>query len=387
MNSALDNLRVSFYLFKKRHPRLVMTFVIFIIIPLVTGGILGYEMSDNVVAAIPTVVVDHDNSQFSRDYLRYIEESQSFHIIQYAEEDETVEEMMKEGEAFVGVIIPENFYSDMVTGKAPKIVNFYDGSSMSVITVAKSAMTGILMTVKYGYMMKVYEGKQSVVPSQVMNQVMPINLTVRNLFNPTKNFRNFLLPGMLAGLCQVGIAIMGAERGWEHQRKKISMLSHIKCIVGWSIMGAISIFLCLFVQYAFFHMPYKGTVLGGITLTLLFSTAITSLGYTVGSFLNDRTFATQVACIIVLPTTILGGYTWPILGMPSGFQSLSRFIPFTYFGRDVRDLCLIDLQFHHLVPSMMFFLKFIGVVFVLLFLVTRFTTHMEEEDDDWEVAD
>lgn len=386
MNSTIDHIRKSTYIFKKQHPRLVMTILVFVIIPLVVSLILGYEMGGNLATSIPTVVVDHDNSDFSRDYLRYIDENQFFNIVEYADEDERVQEMMNEGKAFVGVIIPENFYSDMREGKAPKILNFYDGSAMAVVTVSKSSMTKILMTVKSAYMMKIYEGKQNVVPNQVMNQVVPINLTCRNLFNPTKNFRNFILPGMLAGLVQVGLVIMGAERGWENQRNKISFIKHGRIILGWSLMGAVSLILCLLVQYLFFSMPYKGTILGGLLLTILFSICITTLGYTIGSFFSDRTFATQVSCILVLPTTILGGYTWPVLGMPLAFQELSKVIPFTYYGQSIRELCLRQMEFHQLIPEMLAMVGFtLFGAFVLLVIKRLKSDYEEVEEDDWEV--
>ncbi|WP_051280530.1 ABC transporter permease [Anaerovorax odorimutans] len=387
MNNKIDNIRKYFYLYKKRHPRLVMTILMFIIIPLATGTILGYEMSDNVASSIPTVVVDHDNSDFSRDYLRYIDESESFNIIEYAQKDERVEQLIEESKAFVGVIIPQNFYSDMIEGKAPKILNIYDGSTMAVVGVSKPSMTEIVMTVKAAYMKKIYEGKQSVVPTQVMNQVVPIQVTYRELYNPTRNFRNFLLPGMLVGLIQVGIAIMGSERGFENQRKEISFLSNIKLIIGWGFMGAISIFLCLIVQFLFYDMPYKGTLAGGVLLTILFSICITALGYIVGSFLSDRTFATQVSALTVLPTTFLGGYTWPVIGMPVAFQWISKFLPFTYYGDAVRELCLRPMEFHHLLPDMIFMVKFIIAELLILYLVKRFTTHKEEmEEDEWGVV-
>jgi ABC-2 type transport system permease protein len=78
-----------------------MVFLVFIVIPLVTGLILGYEMSGDVASNIPTVVVDHDNSDFSRTFLEYVDESDYFDVIEYADRDERVEEMLYKQEAYV----------------------------------------------------------------------------------------------------------------------------------------------------------------------------------------------------------------------------------------------------------------------------------------------
>ena len=371
MKQTLYNIVKTLYLYKKKHPKRVMTFLVFIIVPLATGLILGYEMNGNVATDIPTVVVNHDNSEFSRNVVQYISDSECFDVVEQADNDERIEEAIYQREAYVGVIIPEGFYRDMRNGKAPKILTVYDGSTLAVITSSSSAMTEILATLKTAYMMKVYEGKLGAVPDSVMNHAIPIDVTYRMLFNPSRNFRNFVLPGMLAALIQVGISCMGAERAGELRGKGTALREHIKTIAHWGGLGAISIGLAIMEQHLFFDMPYRGTLVGGILLTYLFSTVILLGGYLVGSIISDRTFASQIAALIVLPTTILGGYTWPALAMPEIFQHIAKLIPFYYYGDAVRSLCLKPMEFHHLLPAITVMCIFITVETGLLFLIKR----------------
>lgn len=371
MKQKLDNYIKFLYLYKKKHPKRVMTFLVFIAVPLVTGLILGYEMSSNVAMAIPAVVADHDHSDFSRSFVEYVDESEYFDVLEEADSDKRVEQMLYQREAYVGVIIPEGFYRDMKEGKAPKILTTYDGSTMAVMSSSKSAMTEILLTLKTAYMMKVYEGKLGTVPADVRNHAIPIDVTYRMLFNPARNFRNFILPGMLAALIQVGISCMGAERAWEMRDKKLPFKAHMKTICHWGLLGAVSIALTLLEQYFFFDMPYKGTLFGGIVLTLLYSAVILMTGYLAGSVITDRTFASQVAAVLVLPTTILGGYTWPVLAMPEFFRQLAKIIPFYYYGDAVRNLCLKPLEFHHLIPDIAAMSIFLAVELGLLYLIKR----------------
>lgn len=371
MKQQMFNLFKAVYFFKKRHPKRVMTFLVFIVVPLVTGLILGYEMSSNVATAIPTVVVDHDNSEFSRSLVEYVGESDYFNVVEEADNDSRVEDMLYRRQAYIGLIIPENFYADMREGKAPQILTVYDGSTLAVIASSKSAMSEILLTLKAGYMIKIYEGKLNIAPADVQNHAIPIDAVYRLLFNPTRNFRNFILPGMLAALIQVGIACMGAERASETREKEIPFTEHLKIICKWSGLGAVSIALTLIEQYLFFDMPYRGTLAGGIALTLLFSLVISGIGYIVGSILSDRMFASQVAAVIVLPSTILGGYTWPVLAMPAFFQGFARIIPFYYYGNAVRDLCLKELSFRHVVPDIRILMVFTAAELGLLYLIKR----------------
>lgn len=361
----------GFYLYKKKHPKRVMTILVFLVIPLVTGCILGYEMSSNVATSIPTIIVNHDNSQFSRDFVQYISDSDYFHVVEQADNDSRVEEAIYGREAYVGVIVPEGFYSDLREGKAPKILTVYDGSTLAVISFSSGAMTEIIETLKTGYMMKIYEGKLGVAPEIVRNHAIPIDVTYRLLFNPARNFRNFILPGMLAALVQVGLSCMGAERAGELRGRRNKFSAHLKAVGYWAGIGTISIVLIILEQFLFFDLPYRGTVIGGLVLTYLFAMTILLIGYLVGSIISDRTFASQVAAVLVLPATILGGYTWPVLAMPEAYQQFAKVIPFYYYGSTLRSLCLEPLEFHHLLPTIGIMLIFIAAETGLLFLIKR----------------
>jgi ABC-2 type transport system permease protein len=349
-----------------------MATLVFIIIPVVCGLALGYEMKADVPTSIPTVIVNHDKSDFSRKFTGFIEESNYFDVIEYADNDIKIKELMDKNQVFAGIIIPEGFYSDMRAGKAPKILTIYDGSSLSVLTTSKTAMSEILLTTKAAYMMSIFEGKLSAVPEQAMNMVVPISVNYKFLYNSTKSFRNYLLIGMLASVIQVGIAMQGAERGYENQIKPRTYLNQLKVVSGWTIMSTISIILCLGVQFLLFDMPYRSTILGGLLMTLLFAMCILNMGYIIGNIVPDRTFAIQIAAILVLPSSILGGYTYPIAGMPDGFQALAKIIPFFYYGNGIRNLCLKELELHHLVAPLKFFMLYIVAELVIIFAIMIF---------------
>ncbi len=364
MKGKWDSFFEGMYRLKARHSKLIVGLLIYLIVPLATGLILGYEMSGNRIGDIPTVIMDHDQSEFSRTLIDYIAENDIFDVTTYASSEEQVEEMMNAGIANMGVIIPEGLSKNMREGNAPKIMVVYDGSMMTVASSAKAAMSEILLTVKSAYMMNVLEGKQDVVASQALNQVQPIDATYRTLYNPVKNYRNFFLPGMLIALIQVGIAVIGLERAQEdrHCGAAESLCKVASC----GLLGAGGIFICLAVQYLFFGLPFKGSVVGFLILTVLFSLCQTAFGFFMGTLIPDRTFGSQVTCVLILPASILGGYTFPIMAMPEFFRYLSKLIPLTYYGDMVRSLCLKPLTFSYLIPGIGYLLTFLAVELVLI---------------------
>lgn len=346
----------ALYRFKQKHAKVLMTLLIFLVIPTAAGLAFGYEMGYNKIQLIPTVVADYDHSEFSRTLVEYIGDSEVFQIAAYAQTDAEAEKMVAQGSAMAAVIIPEGLSANMLAGKAPKVEVLYDGTMMTVASSAKAAMSEILMTVKAGYMKNIYEGKQSEVAFQAMNQVQPIDATYRTLFNPAKNYRNFLLPGMLSALMQVGFAIVGLSGSLERRRQMGRSLvrdmgSSMLHIAGLGTLGAVSLGLCLGIQYQFFAMPFRGSMKAAVLLTWLFAASMTAFGYLVGQVISERVFATQLTCVLVIPTSILGGYTFPLMAMPQPLQELGKIFPLTYYGDGIRRLCLADIGFEYFEPS------------------------------------
>lgn len=366
MRGKWDAFFEGMYVRKMRHSKLLVALMIYLIVPLIIGLVLGYEMSGNRIGNIPTVIMDHDRSEFSRTLIDYIAQNDIFDVTTYATSEDQVKKLMDSGKASVGVIIPQGLSADMQKGSGPKVLVMYDGSVMTVASSAKTAMSEILMTVKSAYMMNVLEGKQNVTAPQALNQVQPINATYRTLYNPVKNYRNFFLPGMLIAFMQVGIGVMGLERAQEN--RTCGYLKSVRKIGGNGLFGALGLLICLGVQYLFFGLPFKGSLLGLLVLTLLFSLCQTSFGFIMGTMIEDRTFASQATCVLILPASILGGYTFPLMAMPVFFQKLAYLIPLSYYGDAVRSLCLKPLKFHYILPGIGYLLAFLAVEAGLLLL-------------------
>lgn len=378
MKDEKKPLILRFNEFKKKRPRFVMSALLFFVVPLFLGFLMCYEMKADVAISVPTVIVNHDNSDFSRTYAKYIEESGYFDVIEYADNDKRVEEMIYKGEAHAGVIIPENFYSEMLKGEAPVILNVYDGSGLAMIVSSRTTLSEILLTVKSAYMKSIFEGKQSSVPDIAINQAAPINMVTKFMYSPTKSIRNFLLPGMVCALVQISMAIAGAESGFANRWKRLGFGSHLRSVIRWSIPGILAIFLIVAMETMVFGLPIRGSIPAFILMTAMFSMCITMQGYIFGSVTQDRIFGIQLACVTVLPTPILGGYTWPVMAMPAAFQHFSALIPFTYYGNGIRSFFLKPVEFRHLGSEFLFFTIFLVAATAILYVVVKVVNRRAE---------
>lgn len=339
-------------LFKKR----LMLYTMLFIIPISLSFLFGYSMDAKQIKNIPTVIIDRDNSVISRTITEEIRSNEIFNIVSFSQKDSDIQDYIEQGKAMVGVVIPASFSKDLVEGKGPNVLVFYDGSQMSIASAAKSRMTEILLTIKTGYLKNVMEGKLDVLPSESIKAAQPMYFSYRLLNNPTRNYVNFLLPGMLIAVIQVGLVMIGVDRVKEKNEKFLFIITKS---LFWGILGMISIIATLWVQCHFFGVPYKGTLLGGFELTLLYSLDMISFGMLVFQIIPNKLLATQVAAILVLPTSVLGGYTFPLMAMPEFFQKLGSFLPFVHYSEPIRDLIMKSIDISYVSGNIIWLLKFL----------------------------
>lgn len=364
MNKLFENA----YEFKIKHKKSLMIFLLVIVIPFFTSIILGYEMKENIIRNIPAVVSDRDNSSFSRMLIEEIKNNDIFNVRYYVDNDSDIEYLIKQNRAYVGVIIPRGFSNDLKTYHAPRVMVVYDGSKMSVVSAAKTKLNEILLTYKAAYLKKILEGKLNVVPEESLKQIQPVSVTYRVLYNPAKNYRNFLLPGMLIAVLQVGLVIMGVDRCRENNSRFLTIL---KTNILWGVFGTFSILMTLGIQFIFFELPYKGSFFAGSIVTFFYAVAMVAFGMMFGLLIPDRTFATQVACVLVIPSSILGGYTYPLSAMPVFFQKFGWMLAYTHYAECIRDLCMKPLSFAYVMPEIAWIAGFILLEWLICFMVFK----------------
>src|SRR5690554_2588769 len=125
-------------------------FAILFIVPIFYTLLFGYSYSANTLKEIKTVVVDHDQSQLSREIIQAFQESETFNIVGYLNSEKEIEEALALGEVKVGLIIPENFYGKLISGENTPLLTIIDGSNLIYTNYATRAANTIVSTYSFG---------------------------------------------------------------------------------------------------------------------------------------------------------------------------------------------------------------------------------------------
>lgn len=317
--------------------------IVCLIIPICVNLIIGLELTKGVIDHVPMAIVDYDDSQLSRQIIRYFKENESFNVTYQIQDEAELQKLLDESKVRVGMVIPKNFSADVTSLKSPTVLMMYDGSHMSMVSVAKAKASEILISVRVGAAVTQIENRLDKSYDEAFTMAMPISFETRMLYNPAKNFNYFMTPGYGTIICQLGIAFMAVVSvtvNWDKEKRRNDLGYILGKVIFYGILGSLAIFINLLVQIYMFKIPYRGSFMAGVAMSMLFIFAVASLAVAVSAWFNNRVLAMALLGLLLIPNSIMAGYTWPVISMIPSYQWMSKFIPFTHYGDNIRDLFL-----------------------------------------------
>jgi len=346
--------------------------IIGLIIPILVNLLVGWELSKGVINHIPIAVVDYDNSALSRQIIKYFSTNDSFELKYYVESQEALQTLLDTSKVKVGMVIPKNFSGDVTSLNSPSILMLYDGSHMSITSVAKGKASEILLTVRTGASIKQLEGRLNMTEEEAYNTAMPISFETRTLYNPTKNFSYFMMPGYGTIICQSGIGLTAVLciNFLMGTTKKRNMLGYtLGKIIFYGVLGSIAFITNILAQIYVFRIPFRGSLITAVILSILLSLSVSALSVAVSAWIKNRVIAIVVIGLMLIPNSIMVGYTWPLLSMLPFYQKFATIIPFYHYGDNIRNLFLkgsvenigVDITFFILFTIAMIMITLAGI--------------------------
>lgn len=313
--------------------------LLIILVPQLVNLLCCWMLSGGQMHELPTAVYLGDNSALTRRIVTAFENHETFDIKIYAQTPEEIPQAIREGKAAFGLIIPRHFTEDLVKGKAPELMTVVDGSQLSAASFTKIAASEILLQLKSELLQDKLRQQFKLTGTQAESAAAALVFQNRLLGNPTRNYLNFLLPGMMTSVVQVGLA-MAAAASLDREKRKTLITYLGSKTLAFTGIGFLSLMLVIGIQTLFYRVPLKGGLLPVTLLTLLFAFSVSAVGVMLSTIFWNKVLASQAAAIWFIPSTILSGYTWPQSSMPQFYQHLGWLMPFTHYGDPLRDLML-----------------------------------------------
>jgi ABC-2 type transport system permease protein len=285
---------------------------------------------DTNVRHVPTVVVDFDKSQASRELLEAFEATSFFKIERYVDSRDQLREEIVAGHASVGVEVPPNYNESRLYGRTAQFSVLIDGSESAIAGQTLGAADGIAL----GQSLRELSERLGV-------RNLPVEARPRILFNPDSRSANLLIPGLIAILLTFSGTILSAfaivrerERGTLEQLM-VTPVTPTAMILGklapYLVLAFVQLALVLLLMNIVFRVPVNGSVMLLATLSVVYLTALLSLGLVISARARTQVEAIGFAQAFLLPSIMLSGYIFPLSSLPAVLRALAQVLPATHF--------------------------------------------------------
>lgn len=357
-----------------------MQWIVLFILPILTVILIGVEFSPEVITDIPMAVIDYDGSAFSRQLVQSFDSNETFSVTDYPQTEAAMEKMLQDSDVRVGMIIPKGFYNDVSTLKSPTVMMLYDGSHMSITSVSKSKAMEILLTYKAGATIKQLSARLNMSYDEAYNVTQAFQFTNRMLYNPSKSFADFLAPILMAGVIQSAI-VLTATISINHELYQRARKERIGYAVGktlyYTLMGSLSLMLCILTQITLFGMTFRGSLLDTLILSVAFCFSVASFCVLISAVLRNRMIALIGGGVVFIPNSIMAGTTWPLRSMPAGYQGFAEYMPFARFVVNLREVYQKGTSLLNFGNDVAYLIIF-GAVVTMITEIVLVVAHQEE---------
>ncbi len=202
----------------------------------------------------------------------------------------------------------------------------------------------------------------------MINPVLP---EIRPVYNPTNNYGDFLLPGLLFLILQQTLLIgMGESVSVDNGEKKLTGYLQGEGGVLHYLLGKPAYYFFLYFAYflVFFWgvYPLLGVSRGGnmwalLTTGMIFVLTIAMLAIFSGSFIKSQVRYMAILAFSTYPFFLISGYSWPVTAMPWYLQWLAQAVPTTHFLHAGTTLVVKGGSWREVAPDIWKLLILLGV--------------------------
>lgn len=328
---------------------------------------------------IKMVYVDDDKSFFSNLIKTNIWSDGYFKLYEVDSKEKIIQEI-RSGRAKAGLYIDKNFSLDLTDNNQPIVLFYVDGTMPSLTTAMKNHSSVLTDESVTNDMYFLDEDAQNVIIPK-----RPFILETEVLFNPDSKETWFFIPGVIGILIMqitlllAGISVVREKENHTLEQILVSPITKYSFIIGkilpYVLISLFEFYFILLLGFVFFDIPIPASsYLGIFTLSIVYISAMISMGLFISVISQTQQQAMFLAIFIIIPSILLAGFIFPIEAMPEFMQPISYLIPFTYFTEIIRGLLIKETLMNDLMIDYLALLCFSFVFTILSILIFKKTT-------------
>lgn len=307
-------------------PRIILAMPIMImsVIPLVAT----LEVKD-----VGVVVIDNDRSQLSQQIMSDLASTGFLKVVDVAGNQNRAMRFLEDGNADVILSIPRDYSKTF--GKVNIDANGVNATKgmLGANYVAQSVMNSL----------KQYQSANGI-------EAPVASTSVVNLFNPTLDFKNYMIPALIVVLLIIicgflpTLNIVSEKEEGTLDAMNVTPVSKftfvISKLIPYWVAGVIVVTIGMTVGWVIYGLTPVGNVLLIYLATILFSLVMSSLGVWIANMSSTMLQSIFVMFAFIMVFQLMGGLFTPIQSMPQWAQYITYAIPPRYFIEIMRSVYL-----------------------------------------------
>lgn len=312
----------------------------FIILPLFMMLFITSILEKGLPTKIPAAIVDKDGTSLSREITQTLAGMQMVDVRSMPDSYAEARSAMQKGEIYGYFLIPENFQSDLLSGRKP-VITFYTNMTYFVpgSLLFKTFKTAAVYT-KAGVAVAVVQavGETAEAVSPILQ---PVNIQARPIGNPLLNYGIYLSNSFIPAVMELMIMLMtvfslGQELKYHTSVRLMRMAdgSVVRALFAklfpqtliWMVM---IIFMTAWL-YRFNHYPMQGSWFWIIVSEMLFVLATQAFAVFVFGVIPNLRFSLSICALTGILAFSIAAFSFPEQSMYGGLSIFSWLMPVRY---------------------------------------------------------
>jgi ABC-2 type transport system permease protein len=346
-----------------------LSLVMALALPILMILLYGYALTLD-VDRIPAIVYDSDLSPESRELISRFQGSRYFSVLGSTDSYSAIEHKVDSDECLLGIVIPNDYARDLLSGRMPQIQLLFDGSDSNTASIA------------LGYANGVVQSFAADLRSRAQNRIgggaagPPVEARLRVWYNSQLKSKNYIVPGLIALILMIIGALLTSltlAREWEMgtmEQLLSTALRPAEVALGkmsaYFVLGIVDMTLTIVVGVTIFHVPQRGSYLFLIFTGCLFLMGALFWGILISALFRSQLFAYQVAMLTsFLPAFLLSGFIFAIENMPVPVQVATLLFPTRYYVRILKGIFLHGVGMEVLYMEVGLLAVYAAIVFLI----------------------
>ena len=325
--------------------------------PIIQMLVFGYAATFD-IHHVPTVVLDFDQSQQSRDLVSRFTSSPYFDVQRQLTRSSQIRELIDSGQATVGIEIDAGFAQKLLKGETAPVQVIVDATNSNTALIASSYISQIAL----GFAESYQKDRIGRIAPQLVEQMPSVELEQRPWYNPGLSSRWFFVPGVIGSLTLVlvitltAFAVVREREIGTLEQIMVTPIRPVEFILGktlpFFLIGLLDVSLIAVVGTLWFQVPFRGHISVLFTGAVLFILCMLGVGLLISTVSSTQQQAMVTAFFFIMPAITFSGFGFPIATMPQWLQYFTYLSPLRYFLVVLRGVYLKGVGMDILWPQM-----------------------------------